>query len=126
MRVKNEYILDDSGPVSLANTVALKPVWLGHIAIASVQLEFTGTPAGNFRLQVSNDVGQITAAGAAQQETGVETWTDYTSPVTVSAAGNLYIEAKDIGAEWMRVLYTATGPGTSPVLVKARAKVKGF
>lgn len=129
MRINNEDLLSIDGvraEVDLDTDVQLKPVWLGHILNFSVQLVFTGTPDGEFYLEVSSDKGQPNAASEPQKYEDVENWTRITgSERTVSAAGNLFYDVALSGAEWVRVGWTATSPGTSPVLTSARAKVKG-
>lgn len=115
MILKNKDLLESSGAhsnLSLATTQNLNPVFMGLSKTFSVQLVFTGTPAGNFKLQVSNDVSPTN-------------WDDVDdTQTTVNAAGSLYIEYPVCGAEWVRVVYTATGAGTAPVLTVARIAVK--
>lgn len=130
MRVNNENLLEIDGvaaPIDLSTSQNLKPVWLGHIVNYSIQLVFTGTPAGNFKLQVSNDPGRPDASSEVEQSAAVTHWTDVVdSASTVSAAGDIMYDVINSGTEWVRVVWTATGAGTTPVLTHARCKVKGF
>jgi len=126
MRVKNENLLT-TATLTLASSQNLRPVWLGHIALFSVQLVFTGTPDGAFKLQGSNDVGSIDAADLDNQDNGLTNWTDITNTSTnISAAGSLLYNIPDSGYAWVRVVWTANSGGTTPLLTSARAYVKGF
>lgn len=128
MRVNNENILElDGAAVSgdLTASANYKPLWLGNVVNYSIQLVFTGTLGGNFKLQASCDKGSPNSASEAQQSSGVTNWTDVAdSAFTVSAAGNVMWNVRNTGYEWVRVAWTATsGAGT---LTSARCKIKGF
>lgn len=124
MRIANEDLLADSGAVSLGADAALRPVWLGHIAQYAIQIVFTGTPSGDFKLQCSNDPGHIDGQTKAVQARNITNWTDITgSSITVSAAGDITWNAENVGYLWVRVVYTRTA-GTGS-LTSARINVKG-
>lgn len=129
MRVANEDLLMiDGTPVSSSLTTSrnYKPVWLGHIINFSVQATYSGTPNGTFTLQGSDDLGNINAQSEANQTSGVVHWTTIAdSDVVVAAAGDFMINYQNCGFEWVRLVWTAAGAGTTPILTSARIKVKG-
>lgn len=129
MRVANDNLLTLDGAAvssSLASSRNYKPIWLGHIQNFSVQCVYTGTPNGTFKLQGSDDVGQVNSQSEANQSTGVTHWTDIAdSSVVVAAAGDFMINYQNCGFEWVRLVWTAAGAGTTPVLTSARLKCKG-
>ena len=128
MRVKNEDLLEIDGTraeLDMTSTFNSKPVWLGHICNYSIQLVFTGTPAGSFKLQASNDIGDPTAAGEANKYASVTTWTDIEgSSEVISAPGNHMWNVENAGYNWVRLVWTLTS--STGTLTTARAYVKGF
>lgn len=127
MRIFNEDILDVDNvrtEPDMASSFTLHPVYLGHIVDYSIQLVFTGTPGGNFKLQASNDLGNINAASEANQVVDLSNWTDIAdSAQTISAAGDHTWSVDNAGYRWVRVVWTATsGSGT---LTSARVNGKG-
>jgi hypothetical protein len=90
-----------------------------------MQLVFTGTPTGSFKLQISNDEGNPSAAKEEDRDFGIVNWTDMAdSTQSISAAGNHAYEVQNAGHRWVRLVYTATlGPGT---ITSARFNVKGI
>lgn len=130
MRISNNNLLVLDGvavSTSLASSRNYKPIWLGHIMNFAVQCTYTGTPNGTFKLQGSNDVGQINAQSEAQQSTGVTHWTDIAdSDIVVAAAGDFMVNYQNAGFTWVRLVWTAAGAGTTPVLTSARIMVKGL
>lgn len=99
--------------------------------IFAVQVVFTGTPTGNFKLQGSCDPAEK-AIGMGPPYTNPTTmpvnWTDIAgTTVTVSAAGSFIVNYADPGFNWVRVVYTDTSGGTSTAVVTvSTANVKGL
>lgn len=127
MRVNNENLLEIDNVAQsydMSSSFNMKPIWLGHIANYSIQIFFSGTPGGNFRLQASCDPGKPNAASEAEKYNGVVNWTDVAdSAFTVSAAGDVMWDVQNTGYEWVRVVWTQTSGSGS--VTSARAKVKG-
>ena len=124
MRISNEDLLSESGSVALAGNASLRPIWLGHIAQYAIQLFFTGSPVGSFKLQCSNDAGHPNAQAKAEQSQDVVNWTDIAgSAAAVSAAGDVTWNAENVGYTWVRVVWTVTSGSGS--ITSARANMKG-
>lgn len=90
----------------------------------SVQVEFTGTPTGAFKLQASTDAF-VANPTAAQLPVN---WTDIAdSTFTVTAAGNVMWNVSDVQYNWVRVVYTDASSGASTAVISASAaNLKGF
>lgn len=127
MKTNHENLIP-SGTVDLSEHANLEPVHIGQSAIVAVQLVYTGTPAGSFKLQGSCDKGNpnAQARSSTSQQAGVTNWTDLgVSSGAISAAGSTLFNVIDPGYNWIRVVWTKTGAGTTPVLTVAQAVVKG-
>lgn len=98
----------------MASNITSEPSWLGHISQYNIQLVFTGSPNGNFKLQVSNDAGRPSAANDTDRDFQITNWTDMAdSTQAITAAGNHCYEVADAGHRWVRLVWTATsGSGT--------------
>ena len=88
----------------------------------SIQIVFTGTPTGSFKLQMSNDKaysGQPNTSGSGLNAPPVSgDWTDIAnSTFTVTAAGNVAWDYSWPGFNWVRVQYNDTSGGTSTAVI---------
>jgi hypothetical protein len=124
MRIANINLLEDDGAVDLSADWESEPIWLGHIIDYAVQLVFTDTPNGTFKLQASNDPGECVNPTKSTQDAKVENWTDVAgSEQAVSANGDILWTVQNAGYQWVRVVWTnSSGNGS---LDSARANVKG-
>lgn len=122
MRIANENLLSETLP-DMVGSFNLRAAWLGHICNYSIQLVFTGSPVGAFKLQGSDDPGGPNNTSGSQ-DANVTNWTDITSSSqAISAAGNIMWDVSNAGYNFVRVVYTVTsGTGT---LTSARINVKG-
>lgn len=87
----------------------------------AIQLVFTGTPTGNFKLQSSCDpvpkANLVIGANGAVVYTPAN-WTDVAdSTFTVAAAGNVMWNFRGSDFNYVRVVYTDTSGGTSTAIV---------
>lgn len=122
MRIGNDEL---NIGTNLALNQTSDPIYLGHIANYSIQLVFTGTPGGNFKLQCSNDMGNPSANKEADRNFQITNWTDVAdSAQTISAAGNHTWDVQNAGYRWVRVVWTQTS--STGTLTSARFNVKGI
>lgn len=95
---------------------------IGQLMVGSIQAVWTGTPVGNFTIELSNDVGQTSPDGSV---TGVTNWSLYTGSTQAAggAAGNFMWLLDDLGAKWVRFKYThSSSTGT----LNARLNFKAY
>ena len=118
MRISNDTII--SGPVDLSANWTSEPIWLGHISAYSIQLFFSGTPNGAFRLQCSNDKEQN-----VETAVGVTHWTTVAgSSQVIDEAGDHTWTVREAGYRWVRVQWiSGLGAGSLDV-AKFNAKGK--
>ncbi len=116
MRVVNIPNIIPAGTV-LSATRNSQAVPLYQIFGYAIQLVFTGTPTGSFKLQGSCDpVPQ--AAQAAISPYSVTNWTDISgSSQSVTAAGSIIWNAEDTMYNYVRVVYTDTSSGASTAII---------
>jgi hypothetical protein len=107
----------------MGSSFNMRAIWLGHICNFSIQLVFTGTPNGVFKLQCSNDPG-MPDGGQTPQDKGVVNWTDVlNSSQAITAAGSHVYQVENVGYNFVRVVYTQSSSTGS--LTSARVNVKG-
>jgi len=101
-----------------------RPVRLERMDGACIQLNWTGTPAGTFKIQCSNDVGQTTDSGSPDSVTGLNNWTDVTGATAAAggAAGSAVFDITTF-ARWVRVVFTFSA--STGTLTNAQAHGKG-
>lgn len=122
MRIFNESVIFPSNDLSVGQIS--EGIYLGHIVDYAIQIFFTGSPLGNFKLQVSNDLGQINSQSRVVQDSTVVNWSDVAdSAFTVSAAGDVFWDVQNAGHRWVRVVWTATGG--SGTITSAKVNGKG-
>ena len=81
----------------------------------AIQIVFTGTPTGSFKLQSSCDP---IYKGAPGQQATPTNWTDVAnSAQSVSAAGNIIWNVSDVLYNYVRVVYTDTSSGSSTAVI---------
>lgn len=114
MRIANTDLLPAS--TTMTADVTTKALRADHEDYASIHLVWTGTPAGTFTLQVSND--------ATDDPTAITNWTTVTgsSQAAGGAAGDLFYDYCG-GARWVRAKFTFSA--STGTLTVARGNTKG-
>lgn len=112
MRVFN-YKLLTNGDMS-GNTNS-PPQQLVQMQISSIQANFTGSPVGSLKLQITNDDPNIVGSSNV-------VWSDYSgSSTAVSGSGNFLWNLLSNGYNFVRVVYTFIS-GTGSLSVTASGK----
>jgi hypothetical protein len=102
------------------NSVAIQ---LQNIVDFSIQIVFTGTPTGSFKLQMSDE--PVPKENLIVQANGiilytVVNWTDIAnSTFAVTAAGNVAWDYNNCGFTYVRAVYTDTSGGVSTAIITA-------
>jgi len=121
MRIQNEALTLDG--TDMESTITSNAVWLAHIAHYSIQVVFTGSPNGTFKLQASNDVGAKDGGGLSSPT--ITNWTDIpSSSLAVSASGSSLWTISNAGYRWVRVVWTNSASSTAAI-TSIRFNVKG-
>lgn len=97
-------------------TINSTPCQLKNMFGDSIEVVFTGTPTGSFKLQASNDPNdQIDPTTFLP---GPVNWTDVAgSSQSVAAAGNVMWNVTDVMYNFVRVVYTDTSSGASTATI---------
>lgn len=81
----------------------------------NIQIVFTGTPTGSFKLQASADPIYRGAPGHQYTPTN---WTDVVnSTFSVSAAGNVMWNVSEVMYNYVRVVYSDSSGGASTAII---------
>lgn len=109
------------------NSVSLQ-AW--NVLCYSIQVVFTGTPTGTFKLQASCDPSAqaVSTGNYTSAVTAPVHWSDIANTSTmVSSAGNVFWNMEDIGYNWIRVVYTDGSSGMSTAIITSAVfSAKGF
>lgn len=115
MRVYNVPNIIPAATV-LNTTVSSTPMQIYEMYGYSIQVVFTGTPTGTFKLQASND--PVYASNIPAGARVVTNWTDIAnSMVTVTAAGDYMWNVTDSMYNFVRVVYTDGSAGASTAVL---------
>lgn len=121
MRIQNESLTLDG--TDMQSDIVSDPIWLAHIVNFSIQIVFTGTPNGSFKIQGSNDAGSATNNVS---NADVTNWSDVGSTtVNVTAAGSHIYNIENSGYKWARLVWTDSSSGSPSTITSARYNVKG-
>lgn len=103
-------------------TITTAAVQLEHIFGFAVQLVWTGTPVGNFTIEVSNDMPP--AGGVIPSTFAPTNWSTLSGSTKAAggAAGEHIYNVTDAMYRWFRIKYVGTGSTGS---VTARHNLKG-
>lgn len=112
-------------PIISAASIAVdansNPIPMEQEEMCAIQAVWTGTPVGNFTIEVSCDDGALTPSGVP---TGITNWSTYTGSTVAAggADGDFTWLIADLPVKWIRLKYTHTsGTGT----LNARLNGKG-
>lgn len=125
MRIANDTmtVAGSEGPFDMSTSFVSDGFWLGHIVNFSIQATFTGSPAGTFQLEVSNDKGYEDKKLGGWDSSGVSNWTINSDSVfTIAAAGDITWNAQNVGYRWVRVRWTRTSGSGSTSSLRVNAK----
>lgn len=119
MRTVNASLISAALTMTSTNTVVSDPFRIEHLRGVSIQAVWTGTPAGNFQVQGSNDLGQYDG----ETVTGLTNWSNIGATVAAGgAAGSNMFNLDGAHYRWVRLSYTNTSSTGSITSVRANAK----
>lgn len=121
MKPYNVPNLIPAGTVMNAN-ITSKVQQVYNTFVGAIQVVWTGTPSGTFKLQASADPFESSIPGFPSN------WSDITgSSEVVSAAGNFMWNIQEPGYNWIQIVYTDASSGSSTAIItSSTANGKGF
>lgn len=104
---------------------------LKNIILYTMAANITGTPTGSLKLQASNDPEtndtQYNVTAGAPPSVSPTNWVDITdSTFAVSASGETMWNVRDIGYNYVRVIYTDSSSGASTATMNIVFNGKGI
>lgn len=112
MQVYNIIFLKNQAMNTSFNSV---PLELTNMFGYSIQIEWSGTANGTFKLQGSSDSSLI----QNRQGTWPVNWTDIVDSSSTVTTGNTGWNVTDVMYNWVRVVYTDASGGTSTAVLSA-------
>lgn len=121
MRIHNEDLELDG--TDMESNITSDPLRLESVINYSIQVVFTGSANGSFKLQASNDDDEKLDGVSGPTITN---WTDIDgSTKTVTAAGNIMYDVENTGYKWVRLVWTDSSSSGADITV-ARYHIKGL
>lgn len=115
-----KYQLFTNGVMTGTTVLTSPAVHILNLDNVYVQLDFTGTPTGTFAVQVSGDHTQDQEGNVLVPGHWV-TLTLSPSPAAAGAANDIGIDLNQLGAPYLRVVYTnASGTGVLNAFVSGK------
>lgn len=122
MRVFNDPLFTN---IVLSANRTSSPIPLKSIFGFSVQANYTATPTGTFKLQVSTYPVQEGTTDIPQPPSN--DWVDLAnSSFPISSSGSYIWNVSDVQFTWVRLVYTDGSSGASTSVVNARINSKGM
>lgn len=104
----------------MSGAIVTESIDIRRIDRAALQLIFTGTPTGDFAVEVSLDHEKDPAGNVKT----VGTWVPITlspAPVAAGAADEIFIDLTVTASPWIRLTYTpSAGTGTLTALISGK------
>jgi len=127
MRTFNQQVSTNQ-PMNVSSNSPYVP--LKSIILYTVAAVVTGTPTGTIKLQASNDPEtndtQYNVTANRPPSVGPVNWVDITnSSFTLSSSGETMWNVRDIGYNYVRVVYTDSSGGTSTATMNIIFNGKG-
>lgn len=111
-----------NGTTSMADDINGTPIDISHLTHAALHVVWTGTPAGTWRFQVSND---SIPAGVNKNSLSYSdlTWIDVDTQAGGGAAGSKLFTLANTGAKWVTLMWDDTS--STGTVTKAALHAKG-